>query len=252
MGRGDFVSVDRRRRRWRPRPISLVIASVVLLLVVGGLTWGISTVARATGVRPLDTGPTTVGATAVPTTEVEAEPYPVTWTVRLVRDEEGRLVGVVDDPAVVEAVRTGFLEAWEWAFASTTPHNPADLERYFAPPPEGVDDPVFRPDPGWWYGLENAREDLAGKANDGILARILLDGGQWTIQVVHFSTDGRLAVVRGKYEGGTCSIQIYDTGTGDLLLEQGSRCMLYEVGMAYDPGDGRWKIAVLRQLPPEE
>ncbi len=251
MGHGDFVSVDHRRRRWRPRPITLVVAGVVLLLVVGGLVWGISTVARATGVRPLTTGPAAGGATATPATGVEAEPYPVTWTVRLGRDEGGRLIGVVDDPAVVEAVRRNFLEAWEWAFASTTPHNPADLERYFAPVPEGVDDPVFRPDPVWWYGLEEAREDLKREGPPGILRRVVLEGGEWEVRVERFSTDGTVVFVRGRYVGGRCRIEFVRTDTGELAGESDGRCMLYLAGMVYDPDDGRWKVAGMLMKSPD-
>ncbi len=250
MNLEEFVSVDRRRRRWRPKPIALVIIGVVLLLVVGGLAWGIHTVTRATAVRPLATAPAAGAATATPGGGAETEPYPITWTVRLDRDGDGRLIGVVDDPAVVEAVRRGFLEAWEWAFASTTPHNPADLERYFAPVPEDVDDPAFRPDPVWWYGLDRATEDLQRESNQGLLRRSVLEGGEWSVEVTHFTTDGSMAVVTAQYEG-SCKVEFYDTGTGDLVGEHGGDCLIYVAGLVYDTQDGRWKIAVLRQFRPE-
>jgi len=194
-----FVSVDRRRRRWRPKPIALVILGVGLLLVVAALVYGIFNVSRAVSVGGVSFPAFGFGNTADPTsTPTPTERYPVTWNVRLARDEDGRLIGVVDDQVVIEAVKRDFLEAWEWAFTSTVPHNSGNLERYFAPLPEGTDDPAFRPDPKWWYGLEKAREDLARETDPGILTCVLLEDGEWKVQVKRFSTDGRRAVVRGR------------------------------------------------------
>ncbi|HEC35826.1 MAG TPA: hypothetical protein ENI39_04755 [Anaerolineae bacterium] len=247
----NLVSVDRRRQRWRLRPITLVIAGVALLLVVGGLVWGISTVSRATGIRPPAAVPAAADTASSPAAEtVGAELYPITWTVRLARDESGRLVGVMDDPAVMEAVERSFLDAWEWAFTSAVPHNPGDVERYFAPLPEGVDDGAFRPDPVWWYGLAAAEEDLQRESTQGLLRRSVLEGGSWNVEVARFSTDGSRAVVAARYEG-ACRIEFYDIATGELVGGHGGECLTYVTGMVYDTQDGRWKIAVLRQFRSE-
>lgn len=257
-----LFSVDPRRRRWRPRPIALVILGIALLVIVGGLAWGISSIRRAAAIAPIATStPTAVSSTnavtdatgdavspiATPTVTVT---HPVTWTVRLGRDPEGRIVGVVTDPAVRQAVKQDFLEAWEWAFQSESPHNAADVERYFAPLPQAADDPIFQPDAQYWYGLESAHEDLERESNQGVLTRASLSGGAWNVAIERFSTDGKRAVVRGRYEDGTCTVDVLDVTTGESLTTSEGPCAVYAAGMVYDTRDGRWKVATLRQWIP--
>jgi hypothetical protein len=155
----------------------------------------------------------------------------------------------VADPAVHAAVESGFLAAWEWAFQPDGPQDPADLGRVFAPLPEGAGDPAFGPDAGWWYGLEGARAALEQDALRGTLTRVSLEGGAWELEVLRFSTDGRRAVVRGRYRGGTCTVEVLDTASGTCLSSVEGRRMQYTAGMVYDPRDGRWKVAALRQVP---
>jgi hypothetical protein len=229
---------------------------IIGLLLIGALAWGVSHITRAMAVQPMATpaSPSAVEETAGEdgfTTAPAEEPYPVTWTVRLGQDAHGRAIGIVTDPAVHEAVREGFLEAWEWAFRSESPHNAVDVERYFAPLPEGVDDWVFQPDARYWYGLERVIADLDRENDEGILTHVSLEGGAWVIEITRFSTNGARAVVRGRYEGGTCILQLLDVSSGELLTETESPCAVYTAGLIYDTMDGRWKIATLRQVAPQ-
>lgn len=252
----DMFSVDRRRRRWKPKPIALVILGVALLVIVSGLVWGISRIRRGAPIAPVSTsspgpspGETTIESapTAIVTPTVTAA-HPVTWTVRLDRDPEGRIVGVVADPAVQQAVRQDFLEAWEWLFASQTPHNLDDLDLYFAPLPPS-DDPVFQPGTQWWYGLGTVEEDLTQWENTGLLPQTVVEDGSWDVAISRFSTDGARVVVEAQYREGTCRVRILDANTGTVAGEGESRCMRYVAGLIYAT-DGRWKIASMWQESP--
>lgn len=250
----DLVSVDRRRRRWRPKPIAWVILVIIGLLLIGALAWGVSHITRAVAVDPVATPASPrvsgqAGGEVDATVTPMAETYPVTWTVRFGRDAEGQVIGIVDDPAVQEAVRQGFLEAWEWLWASRTPHNLADLETYFAPLPS-TQDPAFQPAQSWWYGLETTEDYIEEMSASHTLPRVALADGEWEIQIERFSTDGRLAVVRGQYQDGTCVVDIVATDTGESVGGGTGRCMVYVAGMVYSQQDGRWRIASLRQRSP--
>ena len=239
----DLVSVDRRRRRWRPKPIAVMILVVAGLLLVGLAAWGASQISRAQEVQPL-----VVDATSTPTPATSA--HPVTWSVRLDRDADGKLIGRVDDPAVKQAIVDGFLEAFGWTFQSEVPHNPADAGRYFAPLPEGTGDWVFEPDQGWWFGLEHVQEMVERERDPGVLSVLILKDGAWRVEIVRFSTDGRLAVVKARYEGGVCNGKFVNVATGEVMTAIERPCAQYTAGMVYDTSDGRWKIATLRQYFP--
>ena len=149
-----FVSVDSRRRRWRLTPFAEVTLVVVLLLLLACALWVQAQIRRAMAVVPLPSPtPTAVAAVAggeestiAPTvavatpTATSVPAFPPTWEVRLARDGDGRPIGVVDDPAVLEAVRQAFLDTWTWLWQPDVPQNPESLEYYFAPLPT-TDDP---------------------------------------------------------------------------------------------------------------
>lgn len=249
----DLVSVDRRRRRWRLRPIALVILGVVGVLLVASLAWGFSRIKRAMAIRPVPTPvatlPAAEGGDTIPTSV--PEPYPVTWDVRRGQDAEGRAVGIVSDPAVREAVVRGFLEAHDWVYRSESPHNLDVVGRYFASLPEGSADWVFQPDEGWWLGLESVQADIATQSEQGVLLRTVTAGGEWDAEIERFSTNGKRAVVRARYTG-ECSLEVLNTQTGEWseAQSQDNECWDFVAGMVYDTTDGRWKIATLRQFAP--
>lgn len=241
MNLRDFLSVDRRRRRWRLKPLAVMILVVAGLLLGGLAAWGVSRITRAQEVQPL-----VVDATPIPT-PTSASGHPIAWTVRLERDADGNLIGRVDDPRVVQVVVDDFLEAFAWAFQSEVPHNEADATRYFAPRPKDTGDWVFEPDPQWWFGLEDMQEMLDRERDPGVLSVLVLKGGAWKVEIVRFSTDGARAVVRAQYEGGVCRGKFVNVATGEVMTTIERPCARYTAGMVYDPSDGRWKIATLRQ-----
>lgn len=241
-----LISEDTARGRRRLKPIAWVIIIVTILVLVAAVAWGISQITRSFGPAPL---PTATPSGGEPTTTPTPTPaYPIDWDMELGRDEQGRLIGIVDDPAVLQALQDDFLEAWHWLWASETPHNLDDLPYYFAPLPD-IDrvDPAFESGGEWWYSLETTQEHLRPSTTD----IIRFEGGEWNVEVVRFLPEGYAAVVRGQYVGGTCEIDIILDATGEDVGGGTCRNMVYVAGMVYSEEDGRWRVASLREFSPD-
>jgi hypothetical protein len=236
----DFVSVDRRRQRLGLKPIGWVVLAVGALVIAGGLAFGVSNIVRGgLSVRPAATSAEAGGAD-----DAEEE------VSRAVDTSAPVQAGMPDlgDSAVLVALREDFLAAWEWLFASTSPHNPADVDTYFAPLPEGVAAPVFAEGTGpAFYGRDSAESSVREWADNDVLPQLLAEGGEWQVFLLRSSVEEDLAVLEAVYEGGTCTVKLWNTTSGELYDENESPCMWYVAGMLYDAGARRWKIAGMRQ-----
>ena len=212
------IGLDPRRKRWGLRPFGVVLILVTVLVVGGGMAWGVSQVLQGLSVRP----------------------------VRGDLEERGAGKETPTPPPGGD-VEQQFLEAWRWAFVPDVPHNPADAELYFAPLPEDSGgDWVFAPSETYWYGWDRLQEELAREREKGFLYRVLQEGGEWDIKVLR-TAPGRV-VLKAHYTG-TCSVQVRVI-MGEEIKTQDfpTPCWEYLVGMVCD-GE-RCRIASLRLYRP--
>jgi hypothetical protein len=233
-----FVKRDARRGELQVQPMGWVVVALIVILgaSIAFAVWKDRSgpELRVTPTPPPVASPTPAKEAASPTPRPTA-----TSIVRVPTPMPG---------VPLERVGDDFLAAWVWLFSSEAPHNVEDVTLYFAPLPEGVDEFALRQGQRAWYGLSTAEAAVTYWASNNQLPQAVTEGGEWQVLVTRRSLVEGWAVVEARYVGGTCVFRAIDTSTGEVSHEDEEMpCMRYLAGLVYDRGDGRWKIASMRQ-----
>ena len=242
-------ALDRQLERSRlkpPRhPFRRLAEFVGLLFALGA---GLFTVAIAMNPVPtvdqlIPSAAAAVAARLVPASGAAVRPEH--WTVRMSSEVvNGRRVdvGTVDDPRVSQMIRSDFLAAYQWLFATGWHADyTATVGTYFSDPPDEMPDAV-----GMASGVR-AFLDASAAKGEFVQIHVLDDSLAKNAQVFGFSSDGLTVHVSTVVEGRS---QRWALGPPTRLLEEnpiqrGTR-LVYT--LVYDPAEHRWKIVDSQQL----
>jgi hypothetical protein len=210
----------RRNKIYLTRAAWLLVAVIVFFGVAAALL-GINQLIAGWGLQPLDRPAPTVSARpeATPT---QASSCAVSWRFIPSTPVPGLgYVGTVDDPQVIERVKTDYVAAWRWMYATDHPWNDAQATWFY----RGV-------------ALDLVQREIARHQTRSEFFQRVVTGQ--TLTDLYFTDATR--VFFGDVEEGITKVVLDAQTLQEKERVPGGEVMMWQVTMVYDQAVCRWMV----------
>lgn len=219
---------DPRRNKVYLTRVAWLLITVITFVGVAAALLGINQFIAGWGLQPLDRpAPTVIARPGITPTQVS--PCVVSWQFIPSTPVPGLgYIGTVSDPQVIERVKTDYLAAWRWMYATARPWNEAQAAWFY----QGAALELVQ--------REMTRHQTRGEFFQRAITRQTFTGMYFTDATRVFFGDIEEAIVKVVLDAQTLQ---------EKERVPGGEVMMWQVAMVYDQAACRWMVVEMGEKP---